>query len=81
MTTTAELLSKIIVDKFEVDPTRITPEATIGDIGIDSLDIFDVIFAAEEELGIKVPNDEVKIVTFQDLVDLIERLHKEQQKA
>jgi acyl carrier protein len=80
MTTTTELLTGIIVDKFDVEPARLIPTATIEDIGIDSLDIFDVVFAVEEELGIKVPNDDVKIATFQDLVDLIQRIRTEQNK-
>lgn len=81
MTTTTELLTRIITEKFEIDPARLVPEATIEDIGIDSLDIFDVVFAVEEELDIKVPNDDVKIATFQDLVGLIERIRTEQKKA
>lgn len=78
MTTTSELLTRIISEKFEVDPAKILPEATIEDIGIDSLDIFDVVFAAEEALNIKVPNDDVRITTFQDLVDLIDRIRQQQ---
>lgn len=81
MTTTAALLAEIICDKFEIAPEKIQPQATLEDIGIDSLDIFDVVFTAEEKLGIKVPNDDVKISVFQDLVDLIDRLRQEQGKA
>lgn len=74
MTATAELLTRIICEKFEVDPAKIKPEATPEDIGIDSLDIFDVVFSAEEALDIKVPNDDVKVANFQDLVHLIDRV-------
>jgi len=81
MTTTAEVLSTIICEKFDTDPAKIRPDATLDDIGIDSLDIFDVIFSVEEKLGIKVSNDDVNIAVFQDLVDLIDRLRKEQGKA
>lgn len=81
MSTTKELITNIIVEKFEIDPSVLVPQATLEDIGIDSLDIFDVVFAAEEKLGIKVPNDDVKIAVFQDLVDLIERVRTEQIKS
>lgn len=74
MTATAELLTRIICEKFEVDPAKIKPEATPEDIGIDSLDIFDVVFSAEEALDIKVPNDDVKVANFGDLVNLIDRV-------
>jgi len=81
MPNTTELLTSIITEKFEIDPAKLKPEATIEDIGIDSLDIFDIVFELEEKLDIKVPNDDVKIATFQDLVDLIERIRTEQKKA
>jgi acyl carrier protein len=81
MPNTTELLTSIITEKFEIDPAKLKPEATIEDIGIDSLDIFDIVFELEEKLDIKVANDDVKIATFQDLVDLIERIRTEQKKA
>lgn len=78
MTTTDEILRRIICDKFQIDPARITPEATLEDLGIDSLDVFDVVFEAEDDLGIKVANDEVKVGKFQDLVDLLDRIRQPQ---
>lgn len=81
MTATAELLTRIICEKFEVDPAKIKPEATPEDIGIDSLDIFDVVFSAEEALDIKVPNDDVKVANFGDLVSLIDRVRIAQGRA
>ena len=81
MIATAELLKKIICDKFEIDAAKITPEATLEDIGIDSLDTFDVVFAVEDELDIKIDNENVKLTNFQDLVDLIDRVRLAQGKA
>lgn len=81
MNSSAEVISQIICDKFEIEPSKIHPQATLEDIGIDSLDVFDIVFAIEEQLGIKVSNDDVKIAVFQDLVDLIDRLRREQGKA
>lgn len=82
MTDTTELLlSSIITEKFEIDPAKLQPEATLEDIGIDSLDIFDIVFEIEDKLKIKVSNDDVKIATFKDLVDLIDRIRLEQKKA
>lgn len=81
MTATADVLTQIICDKFEIDPGKIKPEATLEDIGIDSLDVFDVVFTVEEALDIKVPNDDVKIGNFQDLVNLIDRIRSAQGKA
>ncbi len=78
---TFDTLKEIIVDKFEMDPATVTPEATFETLEIDSLDTFDIIFSAEEKFGIKVPNEQVEIKTVQDVVNLIDRLRIEQGKA
>lgn len=81
MADTLQTLKDIVVEKFEIDPAKITPESTLEDLGLDSLDTFDMIFSAEEAFKIKVPNDQVDIKTMQDVVNLIERLSKEQHPA
>ena len=81
MDSTLQVLTKIIADKLEVDPSTITPESTLEDLGLDSLDTFDIIFNAEDAFKIKVPNDQVTINTLQDVVDLVDRLIKEQHPA
>ncbi|HEY8118850.1 MAG TPA: acyl carrier protein [Methylophilaceae bacterium] len=81
MDSTLQVLTKIIADKLEVDPSTITPESTLEDLGLDSLDTFDIIFNAEDAFKIKVPNDQVTISTLQDVVDLVDRLIKEQHPA
>ena len=78
---TFDTLKEIIVDKFEMDPATVTPEATFETLEIDSLDTFDIIFSAEEKFGIKVHNEQVEIKTVQDVVNLIDRLRIEQGKA
>lgn len=81
MSNTFEALRDIIVEKFEKDPAAITPDATFETLEIDSLDTFDIIFAAEEKFGIKVPNEQVDIKTVQDVVNLLDKLRTEQGKA
>ncbi|MFM9913750.1 MAG: acyl carrier protein [Methylophilaceae bacterium] len=78
---TYETLKEIMLDKFEMEASALTLEATLESLQIDSLDTFDIIFAAEEKFGIKVPNDEVEIKTVGDVVSLIDRLRQEQGKA
>ena len=56
MPTTFEKVAKIIADTSEIDISTITPEShTIDDLGIDSLDFLDIVFAIDKEFGIKVP--------------------------
>lgn len=81
MDSTLQVLTNIIADKLEVDPATISPDSTLEGLGLDSLDTFDIIFNAEDAFKIKVPNDQVTIHTLQDVVDLVDRLVKEQHPA
>ncbi len=55
MSTTFEKVAQIIADTSEIDISTIKPESTINDLGIDSLDFLDIVFAIDKEFGIKVP--------------------------
>ena len=56
MPTTFDKVADIIAETSEIDRDMITPEShTIDDLGIDSLDFLDIVFAIDKEFGIKVP--------------------------
>ncbi len=56
MTTTFDKVADIIADMSEIDRASITPDShTIDDLGIDSLDFLDIVFAIDKEFGIKIP--------------------------
>jgi acyl carrier protein len=46
---------QIIADQSLLDVTDVTLEATLDDLGIDSLGVVESIFAIEEEFDIEVP--------------------------
>ena len=69
-----EMVSNAIAMKLEIDVTTIKPESTLEELGLDSLDTFDIIFEAEDKLGIKVPNDQVDVKTIQDMTNLLDQL-------
>ncbi len=49
-------VAAIIAENSEVPVEKITPEAhVINDLGIDSLDFLDIVFAIDKAFGIKVP--------------------------
>ena len=68
-----EKLQQIISDVLCVDLDEITPETTFkDDLGADSLDVFQIIMAVEEEFGIEIPTEEAeKINTVGDAVEAI----------
>jgi acyl carrier protein len=69
-----EMVTNAIAKKLEIDVATIKPESTLEQLGLDSLDTFDIIFEAEDKLGIKVPNDQVDVKTIQDMTNLLDEL-------
>jgi acyl carrier protein len=56
MTSTFERVADIIAETSEIEREKITPDSnTIDDLGIDSLDFLDIVFAIDKEFGIKIP--------------------------
>ena len=74
---TFEVLKEIIVEKFEKNPDDITLDSTLETLEIDSLDVFDIIFEAEDKFEITVPNEDMTINTVGDVVSLIDRIRAE----
>ncbi len=68
-----EKIQKIISEVLGVEEDSITMETTfVDDLGADSLDVFQIIMALEEEFDIEIANEEAeKIVTVSDAVEQI----------
>ena len=67
-----EKLVKYAAQQLELDIDEITPESTFESLGIDSLDIVEMIMDLEGELGIELEMEDQKIATFGELADFIE---------
>ena len=71
-------MQKLIADKLEVDESKITLEASFRqDLGADSLDTYELVYAIEETLGVSVPDE--KASEFETVRDAYEYI-KSQQK-
>jgi acyl carrier protein len=57
---------------LDLNPDDITPESTFESLGIDSLDIVEMIMDFESELGVELEMEDQKITTFQELADFID---------
>ena len=56
MSSTFDKVADIIAETSEIPREDITPDShTIDDLGIDSLDFLDIVFAIDKEFGIKIP--------------------------
>ena len=58
--------------QLELDAAEITPDSTFESLGIDSLDVVEMIMDLETELGIELDMEDQKITTFRELADFIE---------
>lgn len=67
-----EKLMAYVVDQLEVDADKISPESTFEDLGIDSLDIVEMIYSLESELGVELEMEDQKITTFGELAAFVE---------
>ena len=51
-------MQKLIADKLEIDESKITLESSFRkDLDADSLDTYELVYAFEEELGIKIDDE------------------------
>lgn len=68
-----EKMQQIIADVLSVDLDEITLETTFkDDLGADSLDVFQIVMAVEEEFNIQIPTEAAEtIVTVGDAVEAI----------
>ncbi|AQX19600.1 acyl carrier protein [Bartonella sp. WD16.2] len=56
MPSTFDKVADVIAEISEIDRSVITLEShTIDDLGIDSLDFLDIVFALDKAFGIKIP--------------------------
>lgn len=76
----AAKVNAALCDEFELDEAKMLPEASIrNDLGLDSLDIVDMVIVLEKAFGVKLKKKEdlVKIQTLGDIHAYIARLQDE----
>lgn len=56
MSSTFDIVAEVISETSEIPREQITPDVhAIDDLGIDSLDFLDIVFALDKKFGIKIP--------------------------
>lgn len=69
-----EKIRDLIVEEVGVDADQVTMEASFkNDLNIDSLDLFEMVMALEEEFDVEIPSEDLeKMDTVRDIVAYIE---------
>ena len=78
MSTTFERLKQLFLAHYDYKIEQVTATTTLQDLGLDSLDIIEFMFDIEKEFNIRIPDQEFRVRTIQDMVDAVDRFISEQ---
>jgi acyl carrier protein len=79
--TTLERLQKLFIARFHFKIEELAATTTLEYLGLDSLNIIEIMFDIENEFNIRVPDQELRelaVTTIQDMVDALDRFISEQ---
>lgn len=79
-----DAVNEVFADSFEIPREKLTPEAQIfTDLGLDSLDVVDLVAAIQKRFGVQVRDDERvrSIRSMADLYNYLILIRGEQKKA
>lgn len=67
-------VKELIEEKLNLEGVEITPDSKVKeDLEVDSLDLFELVMALEDEFGIEIPTEDLeKIATVGDIIEYIE---------
>ncbi|MBQ0102440.1 MAG: acyl carrier protein [Firmicutes bacterium] len=70
-----EKVKEILVNDLNVDPANVKPDAElVNDLGINSLELADLILNCEEKFGVEVSDDDIHtFITVGDVVAYLEK--------
>ena len=67
-----EKLASYAARQLDIEISDIQPDSTFESLGIDSLDVVEIIMDLETELGVELDFNDQNITTFQEMADFIE---------
>lgn len=68
-----ERMKELIADQLSIDAETITAESSFkDDLGADSLDLFELVMALEDEYSVEIPADDLqKMSTVGDVINYL----------
>jgi acyl carrier protein len=54
-----DTVAEILTAQFHVDPAVVRPEATLDQLGLDSLTLMEFVFAVEDRFDSRIPEDKL----------------------
>ena len=68
-----EKIRNILYEQLDLDPEEVVPEASFkDDLGIDSLDLFELVMSLEDEYGFEIPAEDLSSLnTIGDVINYL----------
>jgi len=79
--TTFERLLKTLFDQYKLPRERVTLDARLEDLDIDSLGLMELLFKIEDDFLIDIPETPLQLSTVGDVTAYIDKLIAEQANA
>jgi acyl carrier protein len=75
-----EKIKEIVAEQLSVDASEVELETNFkDDLGADSLDLFELVMALEEEYNCEIPSDDLSaIATVEDVIEYLKKLGVEE---
>jgi acyl carrier protein len=70
----ADLIRTFLVDRLGIEPGAVQPGSLLTDLGVDSLMLAELMFEAEDRLGIQIPSDLQLPITVADMQATLDTL-------
>jgi acyl carrier protein len=67
-------MAEVLSEKYDVAREAISPEATLTELGLDSLTIVELLFDVEDEFEIEVPEERATFQTLAEAAALVDEL-------
>jgi acyl carrier protein len=78
MATTLESVQDLLNEKLDLDKSKLSAEAALTELGVDSLAVVEFIFHVEDKFGVKVPDAQMDLKTVGDIAAMVDKLKAEQ---
>lgn len=69
-----DLIRGFLAERLDVNAADVQPDALLVDLGVDSLMLAELMFEAEDRLGIQIAANQAPPTTVGDMVAVIESL-------
>lgn len=75
---TLQKITDIVVKELKVEPDTIKINVSFQDLGVDSLDMVQIIMKCEEQFGLEIPDDTAE--TFHTVNDVVDYINQHRSK-